>query len=107
MTEKVGKAEVLGAADQLQELMENTVNQIQRYAHSGDDLHAMGHLTGQAGTTNVLTTGEIQDAVNKVTSRWQLAIDALRQSVHGFDNTDMDNASQIAAVAGGGNWSSL
>ncbi|MDA2893403.1 hypothetical protein PDG61_20985 [Mycolicibacterium sp. BiH015] len=102
MTEKVGQAEVLAAADQLQELMENAVANVQRYASSSDDLHAMGHLTGQAGTTNVLTAGEIQDACNKVTTRWGLAIDALRQSANQFENTDIENASRIAAVSGGG-----
>jgi hypothetical protein len=58
-------------------------------------------LTGSAGTTNVVTGSEIQEAISKITARWTTAIDMLRQSVGSFDNTDVESASSIAQVASG------
>jgi len=81
--------------------LNQTTTHLASYGHHTEDLQAAGQFTGQAGGTNVVTAGEIQDAINKITSRWTTAIDMLRQSVGHFDSADVDNASSIASVAGG------
>jgi hypothetical protein len=97
----VGKQEILQAANSLEDLLHQTTSHLSAYGHHTEDLQAGGQFTGQAGGTNVITAGEIQDAINKITARWTTAIDMLRQSVGHFDSTDADSASSIASVAGG------
>jgi hypothetical protein len=97
----VGKQEVLQAAGSLEDLLHQTTTHLSAYGHHTEDLQAAGQFTGQAGGTNVITAGEIQEAINKITARWTTAIDMLRNSVGHFDSTDVDNASSIASVAGG------
>jgi hypothetical protein len=101
MSDKVAKPEVMAAADSLEDLLHQTVTNLQRYGHSSEDLQGTGMFTGSAGSTNVLTAGEIQDAINKITTRWTTAIDLLRRSVGDYDSTDVQSASDIAAVASG------
>lgn len=97
----VGKQEVLQAAGSLEDLLHQTTTHLSSYGNHTEDLQAAGQFTGQAGGTNVLTAGEIQEAINKITARWTTAIDMLRQSVGQFDSTDAESASSIASVAGG------
>jgi hypothetical protein len=100
-TDVVGKQEVLTAADSLEDLLHQTTTHLSAYGNHTEDLHASGMLTGSAGTTNVVTGSEIQEAISKITARWTTAIDMLRQSVGSFDNTDIESASSIAQVASG------
>jgi hypothetical protein len=101
MADVVGKQEVLQAADSLEDLLHQTVTHLQAYGNHTEDLHASQMLTGSAGTTNVVTGQEIQEAITKITTRWTTAIDMLRQSVGSFDSTDIESASNIAQVASG------
>ena len=101
MADVVGKQEVLQAADSLEDLLHQTTTHLSAYGHHTENPQAAGQFTGQAGGTNVLTAGEIQDAINKITARWTTAIDMLRQSVGHFEGTDVENASSIASVASG------
>ena len=97
----VGKQEVLQAAASLEDLLNQTTSHLATYANHTQDLHASGMLTGAAGRANVITGGEIHDAIAKITARWNTAIDLLRNSVTSFDHADIDNASNITQVAGG------
>ena len=96
----VGKAEVLQAADSLEDLLNQTTSHLATYANHTNDLHASGMLTGAMGTANVNTGTEVHDAIAKITARWTTAIDMLRNSVGSFDSTDVENASHITQVAG-------
>jgi hypothetical protein len=96
----VGKQEVLQAADSLEDLLNQTTSHLTTYANHTQDLQASGQLTGAAGDANVVTGGEIHDAIAKITARWNTAIDMLRNSVNHFEHTDIDNASNITQVAG-------
>ena len=97
----VGKVETLHAADQLEDLLHQTVSHLQTYDNHTQDLHASGMLTGAAGRANVTTGSEIQQAIVKITARWNTAIDTLRNSVNTFDSTDVESAGNITQVAGG------
>jgi hypothetical protein len=91
---------VLQAAHSLEDLLHQTTSHLQAYGNHTQDLHASGMLTGSAGRANVITGGEIQDAITKITARWTTAIDMLRNSVNSFDHADIESAGNITQVAG-------
>jgi hypothetical protein len=96
----VGQSEIMTASNTLDDLKHQAIDVLNRYLNQSMDLQGQGMLQGAAGTTNVATAEEIQHAQMKIQTRWDNLINLLRTNTHGFANTDQQNSSSIAAVAG-------
>ena len=97
---KVGPDQIQASANQLEELMHDTITTLRNYQNDAADLQAAGGLTGSAGTTNIGTTAEVHDASMKIQTHWGSIIDTLRGNTGKYQQTDHHNASQLASIAG-------
>ena len=99
-TNRVGHEKMLTTANSLDELKQRACAVLDRYLHHSQDLQASQMLTGDAGSTNVVTAEEVQAAQMKIQTQWGHLIDMLRSNTHGYIQADQHNASQIGAIAG-------
>jgi uncharacterized protein YukE len=97
----VGQGQIQATADTLEDLKEQVISTLNAYYNDSTDLQASGGLQGQAGTTNVVTAEEIQNAQMKVQQRFGMVIDALRQTSVALPETDAQNGQEIGAVVSG------
>ena len=97
---KVGPDQIHASANQLEELMHDTIATLRNYQNDSLDLQAAGGLTGTAGNTNITTTAEVHDASMKVQTHWGSIIDALRGNTGKYQQTDHHNSTQLASIAG-------
>jgi len=97
----IGPEQVQAAANQLEGLMNDTVDALQQYYNHSTDLQAGGGLNGAAGMTNVVTAEEIHQAQMNIQTHWGRVIAMLRTQTGQYGETDHSNSSQIASVAGG------
>jgi uncharacterized protein YukE len=101
---RVGPGELHAAANQLEDLMHQAIDTLNRYYQHSQDLLGQGGLTGAAGSTNIVTAEDIQQAAMKLQNRWGNVISTLRSSTQGYSETDSHNAQHIASVGSELSW---
>ncbi|BBZ15022.1 hypothetical protein [Mycobacterium branderi] len=99
----VGQNTLLQTANNLEDLMHQAVDVLNRYYNHSTELQS-GGLEGGAGQTNVVTAEEIQHAQMKIQTRWGHVIDLVRSNTHNYGQQDEHNAASIAAVASDLRW---
>jgi WXG100 family type VII secretion target len=91
-------------------LLDALANRMDDYSHRAQDVlsryldhtHQMqAHFTGQGGTANLVTAGEIHDAQARIQAKYRMVTEVLRGNTQSYVAQDQDAAQGISAVAGG------
>jgi WXG100 family type VII secretion target len=96
----VGHSELLSFAEAMNDISQSIQAVMSNYDQHSTELHHSGGLQGDAGTSNLSTSGEILEAQNRIQQRFQALNDMVRQAAHGYTSTDQNSAQQIRSVAG-------
>ena len=86
-------------AQRMNDLSHRAKDVLARYL---DHTHQMqATFKGAAGSTNMVTAGEVHDAQAKIQAHFDNVTEVLRGNTASYVNQDQDGAQGIAAVAGG------
>ena len=89
---------VHAAANGLEGQMHQAVNVLSRYLASVQNVNAPGSWRGPSVVQSGVTGEEIHSTQSRLQAKFELAIQTLRQNVHGFGDTDAQSASSIGAI---------
>ncbi|MDT5355433.1 MAG: hypothetical protein QOJ56_3965 [Mycobacterium sp.] len=89
---------VHAAANGLEQQMHQAVAILSRYQASVHNVNAAGSWRGPSVVQSGVTGDEIHSAQSKLQAKFELAIQTLRQNVHGFGDTDAQSASNLQSV---------
>jgi uncharacterized protein YukE len=98
MTKMVDQDAVLSASNGLDGQCQAAVHVLDRYMASVNNANAPGSWRGPSVGASTVTGEEIHAAQKRLQDKFQMAIQVLRQNVHGFGDVDAQNVSNIQAV---------
>jgi len=87
------------AANQLEQLRDQANGTLQNYVTAAHDVHSSQGWFGQAASTNITTTEEVNNAQMKITTQWGELINALRQSADNYEQQEQLSQSSISGIA--------
>jgi uncharacterized protein YukE len=89
---------VHAAANGLEQQMHQAVAILSRYQASVHNVNAPGSWRGPSVVQSGVTGDEVHSAQTQLQAKFELAIQTLRQNVHGFGDTDSQSASHLQAI---------
>jgi uncharacterized protein YukE len=89
---------VHAAANGFEGQMHAAVDVLNRYLQSVQNVNAPGAWRGPSVGASTVTGEEIHSAQTRLQNKFELAIQTLRQNVHGFGDVDAQSVSNIQAV---------
>jgi hypothetical protein len=100
----VNHGQVVGLANQMDELSHRAQDVLQRYEDLVNHGHSGGSLVGAAGQANLVSSGQIKEAQLKIQHRFQQVNDLLRQGASMYSSADDDNHQRLASLPSQMRW---